>query len=493
MTLQTKKIYDALIVGLGPVGATLAALLGKAGLQVMVVEPSHDVYPLPRAAHVDHEVMRIFQSLGLSTSIEQYMRPAPNYQFLGMSGVPFLHIEREGLIGASGWCQSYNIYQPGIENKIRELIAGMPNVQVQFGARFESILENNADQVSASVSYDGQVQTVTSRFLVGCDGAWSPVRESLGIALDDYAFDEPWLVLDAVVPDESRFPSSNLQLCNPERPTTFIHMGPGRLRWEFMLKPGEEASAMQAPETLEALLKPWSDLGSIQVERSAVYRFHGLVAKQWRAGRAFIAGDAAHQMPPFLGQGMCSGLRDAANLAWKIERAVVTNWSDALMDSYQQERDPHVRFIIDKAIEMGRLVCTLDPLVAKRRDEQMLANPQVGRPVQFPAHRHGWLLEGSAGAGELFPQSVSRTDTALFLDDVLDRRAWLVMRDGALSPTREDACVQVVRIPSQLPSALVAPISDWLDANQAKAVLVRPDRYVFGTGEPQHLIDTFTQ
>lgn len=492
MSNHSPRSVDVLIAGYGPVGATLAALLGKAGVSVLVVEPNKEVYPLPRAAHIDHEIMRLFQSLDLAQEIAPHVRPAPNYEWQSASGIPFMRFEREGVTGISGWPTSFNVYQPGIENALRQAIDRMPNVEVRLGSKFENI-ERNDDVVVARISEAGDSSYVQARFLVGCDGAWSPVRENLGVTLDDYAFDEPWLVLDARVPDESGFPKANLQICDPERPTTFAHMGPGRLRWEFMLKPDEDPKGMQEPEGLAKLLEPWSKHGAIEIERNAVYRFHGLVAKRWRVGRAFIAGDAAHQMPPFLGQGMCSGLRDAANLAWKLERALCSDSSEKLLDSYQQERDPHVRFITEKAIQVGRLVCTLDAQRAAERDKQMLAAPQIGKPYQAPPYSQGWLLDGSAGAGEMFPQPVSHADQSLYLDDLLDRRAWLFAREHEPLSTRADEIIRYVHLGSQLPPSLGRPIEEWLDRRGANAVLVRPDRYVFGTGDTQTLVDAYQE
>ena len=481
---------DVLVVGLGPVGATLAALLGQAGLEVLVVEPAPDIYPLPRAAHIDHEIMRIFQTLGLASRIAPFVRPAPNYEFLNAEGRSLMTIERAGVVGSSGWSSSFNIYQPGIERELRDKIRSLPTVDVLLRARFESIVENGDMEVVTRVSCGSEHFLVRSRYLVACDGAWSPVREELKIGLFDYAFDEPWLVLDGRVPDESRFPTSNLQICDPTRPTTFVHMTPGRLRWEFMLKPGEDSATMQSTQSTDALLAPWRLHGAIDIERLAVYRFHGLVANEWRRRRVFLAGDAAHQMPPFMGQGMCSGLRDAANLAWKLERAVRVGPDERLLDSYQQEREPHVRAIIDKAIEMGKLVCTLDPELAAIRDRRMLATPIVRKPEMLPPFTAGWLFSGSAAAGELFPQAITADDPRVYLDDVMGREAWLLVRGGSLPAMRAGLPIRAARL-ADLPDALAKMTEAWLIQHDIDAILVRPDRYIFGSGDARQLIDAF--
>ncbi|MDH7972117.1 bifunctional 3-(3-hydroxy-phenyl)propionate/3-hydroxycinnamic acid hydroxylase [Sphingomonas sp. AR_OL41] len=468
---------DVLIVGLGPVGAGLAAMLGQTGRKVIAVEPQLDIYPLPRAAHVDHEIMRVFQSLGIIDDILPHVRVAPNYEFRNAAGLPLLRFEREGITGISGWPLSYNLYQPGIEAALRKRLTDLASVETWFGAKFVGVDMQSNVGVECLIERDGRSKTVRSRFVVGCDGAWSPVREAAGIELDDYGFDEPWLVLDARVADESGFPPVNLQLCDPARPNTFVHMGPGRLRWEFMLKPDEDAATMLQPANVDRLLEPWRTHGRIDVERTAVYRFHGLVARAWRHGRLLIAGDAAHQMPPFMGQGLCSGLRDAANLAWKLDHAIDTDHL-GLLDSYQQEREPHVRFVIERAIEMGRIVCTLDPRHAAARDAELLRNLRSGTSIQFPS-LVGVTMQGSPAAGTIFPQPVDAFEGRL--DDIVGPGALLFHL--AAPPKVSVSHARVIDIATDLPLELGTAVGDWLQSFGVTAVLVRPDHYVFGTGD----------
>lgn len=472
---------DVLIVGLGPVGAVLATLLGQTGRSVIAIEPQRDVYPLPRAAHIDHEIMRIFQGLGIIEQIQPHVRVAPNYEFRAADGRALVRLERENLLGVSGWPVGYNFYQPGVEHAVRQRVAQMANVRLLYGAKFVGLAGETGDAVDVLIdSEDTPHRRVRAAFVVGCDGAWSPVREACGIGLDDYRFDEPWLVLDAAVSDESVFPQMNLQLCDPARPTTFVHMGPGRLRWEFMLKPDEISDEMLQPENVDALLAPWRELGPIHVERTAVYRFHGLVAKAWRHGRIFLAGDSAHQMPPFMGQGLCSGLRDAANLAWKID-AVLGSGNFELLDTYQAEREPHVRVVIERAIEMGRIVCTLDPERAAARDAEMLASPQIGAPALFPPI-HGATLAETPAAGTIFPQPWVLGEKRL--DDVLGGGAWLLHCGADPGPIDHVTRVDVSR---DLPRETAKIVASWLGEHGVEAVLVRPDRYVFGAGTVESL------
>lgn len=455
---------DVLIVGLGPVGAALAALLGDLGVSVLVVEKDPEVYPLPRAAHFDHEIMRLFQQLGVTEAVSQHARPAPAYEFRAADGRVLMRMEGSAGGSPSGWRASYMFHQPGLEHALRAKVAADPKVETRIGVRFTGYVED-AEGVVATLEGPGGRQTVRARFLVGCDGGSSAVRAALGGGLFDYGFDEPWLVIDVRVNEGARVPEVNLQICDPARPTTCVLMGPGRHRWEFMLLPGETAEQVLADDFILPLVAAW-DCGDIEIERRAVYRFHGLVANRWRQGRVILAGDSAHQTPPFAGQGMCAGLRDAANLAWKLA-AVLEGADPALLDTYQSEREPHVRAFIELAIGMGRLVCTLDPEAAAARDAAMTGpGPKPPLPsFSPPPLGPGCLLPGSPAAGTLFFQPWA-DDRGL--DDVLGAGPWLIGR-------------------ADLNAARLAPyraaLSDWLEKQGAEAVLVRPDRYVFGTGD----------
>lgn len=477
---RARLTCDVLIVGLGPVGATLAALLGDAEVDVLAIDKSTEVYPLPRAAHFDHEIMRVFQQLGIAEAVLKHAQPATGYEFRSAAGEVLLSLDtRPDTFAPSGWASGYMFNQPGLERALRGKLAGQPTVRTLLGATFEG-LEIKAGGVEATiVGKDGPLK-VQARYIVGCDGAWSLVREAIGAQLDDLQFDEPWLVIDAIPRPGARMPQVNLQICDPARPTTCVLMGPGRHRWEFMLLPGETAEAVLDDGFIQSLLASWKV--DVEIERKAVYRFHGLVADRWRAGPVLIAGDAAHQTPPFAGQGMCAGVRDAANLAWKLAAVLAGRADDALLDTYQSEREPNARAYIQLAINMGRVVCALDPEIARMRDAQMLAARAAGLPAMPPAApppiAGPAVLTGTPAAGELFPQPVvSRADGAVLrLDDVLGSEPWLITMAGLGEPR-------------------LAPFRDalaaWLEARGVAAVLVRPDRHVFGSGAAEHLSEAW--
>ncbi len=371
------------------------------------------------------------------------------------------------------------IHQPSLEQALRNRLEAEPRADLRTGWTFIGYSET-ADAVTAQFDTAHGPRTLSARYLVGADGARSPVRTAAGIGQEDLHFDEPWLVIDALVHDKSRLPAANLQICDPARPTTCVLMGEGRHRWEFMIRPGETPEQLLDDAFIAKLLEPWKVEGAVTLERKAVYRFSARLAEHWRYGRVLLAGDAAHQTPPFAGQGLCAGSRDADNLGWKLAMVVSGEADDALLDSYQTERGPHVRATIDMAVMMGRTVCITDPDAARLRDEQMLAARAAGHSpdgtVSYPPLAGGMILVGSTGAGSYFPQPEIEGHR---LDDVLGPGPWLL----TLSETREGATPVKSPALARFADALTA----WLDAHQAEAVLVRPDHYVFGTGAAAHL------
>ncbi len=350
---------------------------------------------------------------------------------------------------------------------------------------------------------DGREHQATARWAIACDGSRSPVRKALGVVLDDLGFEEPWLVVDAEVDGPVTFPDltgvpaqADLQrlsvmVCDPARPATVVPGRGNHRRWEMMLLPGEDDAAMMAPDTVVRLLEPW--IGSVPhtIVRSATYRFHGLVAEQWQVGNVFLAGDAAHQTPPFFGQGMCHGLRDVANLAWKMAAIVNDHADPAILATYQPERDPHVRAVIGAAVAAGRYICELDPDKAAVRDAEMVARA-AAQAAQPGTHQTaadlirpisaGLVLSGTAGAGERFIQPV--LDDGRKLDDATGQ-GWRLFVDGPAPRAQGITAIDIATLDDG--GALRA----WLAAHDTPAALVRPDHYVFGTGSAPALIAAY--
>ena len=445
-----RDAVDVAIVGCGPVGAVLGNLLGGFGLRVAIVERETEVYRLPRAVHFDGEIMRVFQSIGLADAIAPCSAPITGMDFVDAAGERLMGYVAPPGVGPSGWASDYMFHQPDLERALRKGLDRHPGVELRLGTEVRALREHD-DHVDVVLPH----ATLRAAYVVGTDGARSLTRATMGSTLDDHGFDQPWLVVDAVRRRPLDLPTAVVQYCDPARPATFVPPGGPHCRWELMVLPGESERELLEPARIAELLAPWVGPDDVEITRAAVYTFHALVARTWRRDRLLLAGDSAHQMPPFLGQGMCAGIRDAANLAWKLAAVVRDGATDALLDTYQSEREPHVRAVIEAAVAAGSIIQTTDRALARDRDEALRADgpaepPELALPPLGPGvHRAG---------GVPLPQCDGS-------DDRLGPGATLV---AARPVGRADVVV--------LPH-----LAAWLRARDADVALVRPDRYVFGT------------
>lgn len=496
---------DVLIVGLGPTGATLAGLLGQRGLRVTVFDRLPALFPLPRAAGLDHEVMRIAQELRVADRLAPHVAPYRPSEYRGMEGQLITRLDATPPPHRMGWAPNYVFEQPAFERSLRARLTELPSVRCITSAEVVGVGQD-ADQAWADVILPGESRStrLAASYLIACDGGSSPVRKQLGLTLEDLGFDEPWLVVDAIVSEAklAELPQTQVQYCEAERPCTYV-VGVGRhRRWELMLNPGDSLATDFPPEQLWQLLERWIRPGEGEIWRAAAYRFHGLVAHQWRQDRVLLAGDAAHMTPPFMAQGMVQGMRDAANLAWKLERVLRGHSSPALLDSYQQERRPHVVSTTRTAMELGRMICERDPAKARERDARMLAEQggQVAtrfRQDLIPGLRDGPLVHDSPGAGSLLPQPVVAGTGALRRMDDLTGGCVRVVAAGPLTVADRAALLsalrplqgRLVQLGSDEPAAdgsvnvreedpVIAP---WLALQDRPFVVARPDHYVYGT------------
>ena len=482
-------MHDLLIVGCGPVGAVAANLAGAAGLSTCVVERGEDVVDLPRAIHFDAHVMRILQQAGVADEVLPATRVWKRSTFYGADGGP-IRVHDWAQQRSLGWDAHYLFYQPELETTLRERLARRNDVDVRLGA---DVIAVQQDEGCVSVSVrdraTGTSDQLHARYLLATDGAASFVRAQRGIALIDLDFDQPWMVIDLLCERQLGRPDESEMFCDPRRPATRVP-GPGRHhRWEFMLLPGETAEEIQRPASIEALLRPWVTIDEVQILRASVYRFHALVAERWRDGRVFLAGDAAHQTPVFLGQGLCHGIRDVQNLIWKLAAVFGGGPADVLLDSFEAERRPHVETIIAMAVAAGRDICMLDPVVARERDARMRREAAAGLlpPTTFQGMPplHGDLLTRH-GAGELFPQPQVRTSdgrTAL-MDDVVGTTPALVAGPGSAGElgglaARLGAAMVTVAAEGSGPRATEpGAVERWIAERGGTIAVLRPDRYV---------------
>lgn len=411
------------IIGGGPVGLTLAHLLIARGVAVQIYEKQPKPYPLPRAIHFDGEAMRVFQATGLADQILRHTHVGKGMLFQDMSGKTLVDWSRAQTPGPMGWYESYRFYQPGVEQVLRDALpAGVLHTGAQVGP---------ADFPDAP-------------FIIACDGAQSDTRQALGIGLNDLGFHERWLVVDLrLTRPRDDLGDYSIQYCDPAAPATYVRGTQEWRRWEMRIGPDDPDPMPQA--MVWDRLRRWITPQDARLERAAIYTFRSRIAERWRVGRVLIAGDAAHQMPPFMGQGMCAGIRDTSNLAWKLKLAL--NGID-LLDSYQPEREANARAFIEKSVALGRLI-------NQTAQGQI---PQGQMKSIWPALGPG-LGPRDAVGGTLVPQITTAQGLS---DDAAGGKFYLIT---AQSDTKPDA----------LPRFTGA--KDWLAERGIQSVIVRPDGY----------------
>jgi 2-polyprenyl-6-methoxyphenol hydroxylase-like FAD-dependent oxidoreductase len=487
--------YDVAVIGCGPSGLTAAALLASRGWSVIALEKHPRRYGLPRASHLDHEIVRIVQEVGAHEPIFEDNDAFSSYRWYGANGQLLFELPISDT-SISGFQSNFIIFQPVLDGALYDALERVPTATVELGAEVTA-LDATADGVTLTVVQAGDTFTVEAAYVIAADGAGSSVRDRiLQIPREDFGFNEKWLDIDSRV--KRPLPREIYgQYCDPSRPAYIGPLGRRHFRFEC---------ALLADETEEEVLRPenvWEVLGrygvgpdDIEPIRQIVYTFEARIAERWRDGRVFLVGDAAHTMPPFMGQGMCSGIRDASNLAWKLDLVLRGVAGDSLLDSYEAERRPHATTWIESSLAVGRVSQVLDPVVAAERDAKILAG-EMPPPPESPTLTAGVLqLESDGSArppvGGLFVQAPIESATGDgLLHDVVGHGFLVVSVAGdpraAIDADAEGALqaigATVIWLGDAGPGAFRDPTGAtqaFCDEAGAAAMVVRPDHYIAG-------------
>ncbi len=447
---------DILVVGFGPVGATAANLLGRYGLRVLVVDTATDVLTMPRAIVLDNEALRILQLAGVQecdfdkVAIPRIRMTCP---FVG----EFARINMADNI--DGHPKLVTFYQPDLERSLRKRLEQYDDVHAGLGVTLTAFVQHDKLVVASLIDRAGETHAVRSRYLIGADGASSLVRRLIGQEFRGRTFEQDWLIVDTL---RSPQPIDHVEfICDYRRPGPHMPAPGGRERWEFMLKRGETREDMEHDDTVRALLAPWFAGEEIAIERQAVYRFHARTAGAFSSGRVFLIGDAAHVTPPFAGQGLSSGLRDVANLCWKLAWVLKHGASSRILESYDVERRPHVNAMIRLARFIGALVMPRNAMAALVTHGLMRLARSIPPLREYfeelgikptNALRNGLFVKGQSAPhlrrGAVLPQGLLRDvrGNIRLSDDVLGPGLALIgfglCPRSALSPETEHAFTQ---------------------------------------------------
>ncbi|MCV7401623.1 bifunctional 3-(3-hydroxy-phenyl)propionate/3-hydroxycinnamic acid hydroxylase [Mycobacterium fragae] len=480
------------IVGAGPTGVTAATLLAQYGIQCLVLERYEDVYPQPRAVHADDEVRRILARVGIDDEFAAISRPALGLRLLDPKMRVLAEFRRDPTNSVHGYPQANMFDQPELEGLLRASLKAQPHAMLRGNAEVTDIARTDSGRVRVSFTdrVSSNEHVVEADYVLGCDGANSVVRSAIGAAMNDLRFEQRWLVIDVDTAAQLDQWEGVHQVCNPDRAATYMRVGDRRYRWEFQLTSGETADDYQTIPDVLPLISPWlagTPAEDLTLVRVADYTFRAQVANRWRDRNVFILGDAAHLTPPFIGQGMAAGLRDAMNLSWKLAGVLSGDLPERVLDTYQQERKPHVRAMILVAISMGWamtaggdlgnfarrvIVPRLHHLPGFRARAAGRGTPPLRKSglVIKTGHRRGL-------PGTLCPNPV--VDNGIRLDDLVGNRFALVtsaaLTDGQTSELRSRAAAVVSTDPE-------SELGRWLRQGCAIAAIVRPDRTVMRAG-----------
>lgn len=481
--MELKQHYDVAIVGYGPTGVTLANLLVKQGLKVLVIEREPHILQLPRAIRFDAECMRIFQTIGIADKLENELAPGPGMKFVDAEGSLLITWERPTNKGLQQWSSAYRVHQPDLEAVLREHVENHPLLTLQLRHEVYKI-DEHPEQCTLYFENlaNGSLQQASAKFVVGCDGARSLIRRLIGTTFEDLDLHSRWLVVDFISKNNlNDLGDYSIQFCDPKRPMSYIKGTGPRLRWEIMVMPEDNIQNLTQPETIWKLLNQYIQPENATIERAAVYTFHALLAKKWYKNRLIIAGDAAHQTPPFMGQGMAAGIRDASNLAWKLYEIIRNDQSLELIENYHSERISHVKEFIQGAVNFGKII---QNYCADTEYEQ-----QVSQLKNFitpiPKLGSGFFQDTDLLNGQISPQFLL-ADQCLS-DDVAGYHFTLLVL-----PEYRDEVEELDLQEHENLSVIYAECvssKEWLTQHQAHAILVRPDRYVFGKASIQQSIE----
>jgi 2-polyprenyl-6-methoxyphenol hydroxylase-like FAD-dependent oxidoreductase len=498
-------MYDVIVAGYGPTGMLAAILLGRAGHRVCVLERYTTLYNLPRVGIVHDDIQRMFQEIGCMERVLPAMEFLPVYELANEGRV--LLSSKVATMATHGWPEFISVYQPAFEAELDTLARAEPNIELHQGETVVGVEQTPNSVVvitdrRAGVIGESPMFKVESKYFIGADGGNSFVREAIGVEYEDLGFDQAWLVIDAKArrPQRADLPYMR-QFCEPAQPGMTMRMGPHHRRWSFMLFDGEDPAEATRPENIWRRLdrREGGTPDEFELIRAVNYQFRSLLAAPWRRGRVFLAGDACHQMPPFLAQGLCSGFRDAYNLAWKLDLVLKGQAPDAFLDTYEQERGPNARATILESAAVGQNVIERDVAKARERDQRLLAMQAVNDSVQdslliafrVPGYEAGLIANGAPAAGDAFGQArVGYRGARGRFDDVVGRGWLIVARSGdpTASLSAEDAAFwsslggQTFLLGEG--DGEVQDVDGYytrlLDAYACDAIVKRPDYYIFG-------------
>ena len=466
------KKYDVVIIGFGPTGGTLANLLALHGFSILIVEKEKSFYPLPRAVHFDDEIMRVFQTIGITDKFLKHTIINKGTKFVNSKNKEVLDWPRPRSVTENGWYPSYRFHQPDLERKLRGRLKDFKKVTIMQNTKVVNLKEDKSSVKIILENVNNKiVKEISSKYVVGCDGANSTTREQIKAKFQNLGFTQKWAVVDLILKkDKKELPDRTIQYSNPKRPATYCRNVGKRRRWEFAINDSESEKKVLSNSYIWNFLKPWLKPSDAFMERKTIYTFQSAISKNWKKGRVFLAGDAAHLMPPFMGQGMCAGIRDASNLAWKIANCLRNKFNETLLNTYQSERSLNVKEYIETTMRMGEFVNAVESIQITdniRSDNKGIKSMQSIKPKLGKGL--GNLKDKNRG--KTFPQFKLKNNKTL--DNNFSKKGMIVLSS--------DVNPKTSKYYSILKAKNFSNVSRYLKNIKSKAILVRPDRFILAS------------
>lgn len=472
--------YEVIVIGVGPVGATALGLLGYAGVRVLGIEKDAEHWSGARAVHFDGETMRSLQVLGLGEHVSAISRPMVDFKFLNEQN-EVLVAETLGQFGEQAWHDDVLFHQPDVEKLLDGVVKQHDLVTIRRGLTVCGIDQESGGVRVRARDEHGNERSYTARYVIASDGAQSPVRRRLGVQTENLGVDDPWLVVDGLLHDAPGIDGDMVFLGHWSRPALWIRQAGERVRMEFKVLPDDDPDELITPAGIERVSRGVLDREHFTPDRAAIYTFRARLAEHWRVGDIFFAGDAAHQAPPLFGQGLCAGIRDVANLAWKLRYVLRGLADDSLLNTYESERKEHARYWVHTAAEMAHLVQTTVPDVAAQRDAHMRAHPSPANPPPPPlgSGLHPDSADGQSGYLSIQPVLADGTR----LDDIVGYRFLVAAEPELLAELAGDLQDQLDANAEIVVLTDHGQIGALLTRTGSRATILRPDRYILGIAD----------
>ena len=476
------KEYDVVIIGLGPTGGTLANLIAMNGFSVLILEREKSFYPLPRAVHFDDEIMRVFQTIGITKDFLKYTIINKGTKFVNSKGKVVLDWPRPRTVTENGWYPSYRFNQPDLERQLRKKLKSFKKVKIKQTSEVYKI-KNFKDHAKIYFKNmnDKNLHQVKSKYVVGCDGANSVTRNQMNTKMDNLGFTQKWAVIDLILKKEKKnLPDRTIQFSNSKQPATYCRNVGKRRRWEFAIQNNKNEKKILSNSYIWNFLKSWLKKTEAFIERKTIYTFESAISRKWKKGRIFIAGDAAHLMPPFMGQGMCAGIRDVSNLAWKISKCLRNKHNERLLNTYQSERFSNVKEYVETTMRMGEFVNTV-------RSDQITDNISSSndgtKSMQSikPKMGQGLGKISDKNRGKIFPQFKNKN--GISLDEKFSKKTILL-----LSPNIKKKVLKKLNSTS---SKNFLGLYSYFKKSNSKAIIVRPDRFILASCDSLKNLNSF--